>query len=250
MSMVQGSVQAVSSKQQVFNTVHGPRYNLQFKMPDGNWYRYPFCKPEQAPPVMQGMMVEFDYTIEQNGQYQNIIVDKTSFKSVPSNAGYGAPVQQQSVQQMQPQPTPQQQIPVQQPQQPMQPKRNSSGNPGMAVGMAMNCASRLMAAEGWQDGTNAVARLEQIASEVLMAADRLVERVEAEKLYIQQEVCTQGQQSECTQPQPVSPQQLEQQAEANNNPDQGQTYQTPQGFSDDVPQQPTQNFAGTGQPQS
>lgn len=92
----QGNVQAISSKQNVFQTQQGPAYNGSFKLDDGNWYVIQYINAGQQMPVQQGQFVSFQFDTKQNGNYTNNVVDKKSL-----NVQGGG--QQQSNNQQQPQ---------------------------------------------------------------------------------------------------------------------------------------------------
>lgn len=126
-----GPVQAVSKNPNVFNTQYGPKYNLKFKMPDGQWYILKFCDPNEDPPLHRGMQVSFQFDVEtrpnpQGGQYVDNVVNKKTL-----NYGGGPQPMQQGYQQQ----GYQQQAP-----QPQQPAPNWQGKEGMVTGMALQCA--------------------------------------------------------------------------------------------------------------
>lgn len=163
--MIQGIVQAVSGgPDKAFQTPHGPAYNLKFKMHDGQWYKFPFCKTDEAPPLSKGQHVGFDFKVNQriNPNTQQPIVDNEVIKATFLLMG-GAPMQQQQYPQQQMDPSYQQ--PAQQPMQQPVAQPNWSGNEGMASGVAIQCASRMTTDPG---------QIMILAAQILMIQDELM----------------------------------------------------------------------------
>jgi len=160
MPMITGVVQATGKDPKIFNTQYGAAYHLKFKMHDGQWYKLPFCEPNEPPPLNKGMTVSFDFTVDQrvNNQQPNgpLIIENTVDRKTLQYLGASEMNQQQY---QQPQQQPQQQYPQQQAapqqnyqnqgpaqytqQQVPQAQDNWNGKEGMATGVAIQCAARM-----------------------------------------------------------------------------------------------------------
>lgn len=125
MYMSNVTVDAVSNKQNVFETKYGPAYNFSFKVGD-DWYVLPFTKAGTTP-FGKGSVVSFKFNQEQNGQYTNNKVDKKTLEI----GGAGAPVQATA-----PQATGRAA--------PVSNAPNSQRNTGITVGMAINNAVSIL----------------------------------------------------------------------------------------------------------
>jgi hypothetical protein len=273
MPYIEGAVQAVSSKQNVFQTKHGPAYNLRFKMQNGEWYTLKFCNPEQQPPLHQGMQVGFMFDIEQYQGRQGLIVDNVVNKkaltiqgdgNMYNNNGGGQYQQQNGGQYQQPQ---QQQNygqaqqggysnnqPYQQPQngggqyqqQQQGPQYNWTGKEGVATGMAIPAACRL---------AKDISEVPALAAQILLIQQQMVQNMQQSQDggmgYLQQLSGSQQQQQQQQQnsvPQPqmqsANTQSSPQQSQNANVPMQQQqgngqvdpSSMVPQGFNDAPPQ--------------
>lgn len=148
MFMQNVTVQAVSSKQNTFDTKFGPAYHFSFKAED-TWFQIPFVKAGVVP-FGKDSVVTFSYETEQNGQYTNNRVNKKTLEI--GNKVASAP--QQSAPQAQAAPVA-----------PNAP--NSQRNTGITVGMAINNAVALL---GKGASTDAI---HQKAWEIVKLSDQM-----------------------------------------------------------------------------
>lgn len=190
MAMIQGVVQALAKDPTVFNTAYGPAYHLKFKMHDGQWYKFPFCKPDEEPPVHKGMTVAFDFDVDQRQNNRNpngpMIIDNVVVKKSFINLGgggmsqqYQQPQQQYQQQQYQ-QPQQQYQPPQQQQYQPPQqqqyqqqkqpPAHNWVGKEGMSTGVALRCAATM---------TTNPDEIIYIAAKIMLVQDEMIKFLES-----------------------------------------------------------------------